>query len=96
MKHLILPSVEVLPSFVLLSEKQQLVSAAALQEAATEISQLVTATVEHYICCSSISILLFFLFSFEVINTMLKSSEAILGGGAGGLSVCLQKVWNQS
>lgn len=56
MKHLILPSVAVLPSFVLLSEKQQLVSAPALQEAAVEISQLVTATAEHYICCSSISI----------------------------------------
>lgn len=89
MKHLILPLVAVLPSFVLLSEKQQLVSAAAMQEAALEISQLVTATVEHYICCSSISIFFIFLYSLEVINTVLTSSEAILGGGGGGLSVCL-------
>lgn len=91
MKHLILPSVEVLPSFVLPSEKQQLVSAAALQKAAAEISQLVTETVEHQICCFSIFyfILFYLLFPFEVINTMLTPSEVIRDGGSGGLSVCL-------
>lgn len=62
MKHLILPSAAVLPSLVLLSEKQQLVSAPALQEAAVEISQLVTATVEHCICCSSIYIYIFLIY----------------------------------